>query len=116
MKLKQAYLTAAKPEALAGFYEALGLPIRFADGGKWIQFAGEKAALCIASPAESVSVPSRNAVLVFEVDDLEGALKRAQAQGAQALGEVRDMGAHGRVADFRDPENNTIQLFQAAPR
>jgi predicted enzyme related to lactoylglutathione lyase len=115
MKLKQAYLTAANPEALAGFYEALGLPIRFADGGRWIQFTGDKAALCIASPAESISAPSRNAVLVFEVDDLEAALKHAQAHGAEAVGEIRDMGAHGRVANLRDPEHNMIQLFQAAP-
>jgi predicted enzyme related to lactoylglutathione lyase len=32
------------------------------------------------------------------------------------LGEVRDMGAHGRVAHFRDPQHNTIQLIQVASR
>ncbi|WP_375778121.1 VOC family protein [Bradyrhizobium sp. ma5] len=116
MKLKHVYLTAVEPEELAGFYEALGLTIRFADRGKWIQFAGEKAALCVASPAESVSEPSRNAVLVFEVDDLEFALDRARAQGAEVLGDIRDMGAHGRVAHFKDPQHNTIQLFQAAAK
>lgn|GEM_PF-543212 len=116
VKLKHVYLTAVEPEELAGFYEALGLTIRFADRGKWIQFAGEKAALCVASPAESVSEPSRNAVLVFEVDNLELALGRARAQGAEMLDEVRDMGAHGRVAHFKDPQRNTIQLFQAAAR
>ncbi|WP_441256324.1 VOC family protein [Bradyrhizobium sp. 482_C4_N1_1] len=116
MKLKHVYLTAADPEALAKFYEALGLTIRFADRGKWIQFVGEKAALCVASPAESVSEPSRNAVLVFEVDHLETVLERARAQGAEALGEIRDMGEHGRVAHCADPERNTIQLFQAATK
>ncbi len=116
MKLKQVYITAAEPEELARFYEALGLTIRFADRGKWIQFVGEKAALCIASPAESVSEPSRNAVLVFEVDDLEFALGRVQEHGGEVLGEVRDMGAHGRVAHFRDPQHNMIQLIQAAAR
>lgn len=116
MKLKQVYLTATEPERLAEFYEALGLPIRFADRGKWIQFVGEKTALCIASPAESASEQSRNAVLVFEVDDLEVAVERARAHGAEVLGEVRDMGAHGRVAHFKDPQQNTIQIFQAATR
>ncbi|MGN8545369.1 VOC family protein [Bradyrhizobium sp. CCBAU 53421] len=114
MKLKHVYLTAVAPEELARFYEAIGLTIRFADPGKWIQFAGEKAALCVASPAESVSVPSQNAVLVFEVDDLELALDRARAQGAEVLGDIRDMGAHGRVVRLKDPQHNTIQLFQAA--
>jgi len=114
VKLKQVYLTAVEPERLAEFYEALGLTIRFADPGKWIQFAGEKAAFCVAGPSESVSEQSRDAVLVFEVDNLEMALDRARAQGAELPGEVRDMGAHGRVAHVRDPQHNTIQLFQAA--
>src|SRR4051812_33566832 len=64
VKLKQVYLTAADPEALAAFYKALGLTVRFADQGKWIQFGSEKTAFCVASRPESVSDPSSNAVLV----------------------------------------------------
>jgi predicted enzyme related to lactoylglutathione lyase len=116
MKLKQVYLTAVDPEGLAGFYEALGLSMRFADRGKWIQFVGDVTAFCVASPAESVSEQSRSAVLVFEVDNLEAALARAETLGGRVFGEIRDMGAHGRVAHVRDPQNNTIQLFQAAAR
>ncbi len=116
MKLKQVYLTAVDPEGLAAFYEALGLTIRFADRGKWIQFIGDPTAFCVASPAESVSEQSPNAVLVFEVGDLETTIARAQTLGARVLGEIRDMGAHGRVAHLSDPHNNTLQLFQAAPR
>ncbi|MGY4154364.1 putative enzyme related to lactoylglutathione lyase [Bradyrhizobium sp. USDA 4461] len=116
MKLKHIYLTAQEPEALARFYEALGLTIRFADGAKWIQFAGEKAAFCIAGPGESASEGARNAVVVFEVDDLELTLDRARALGAEIFSEVRDMGAHGRVACLKDPQNNTIQLFQASKK
>lgn len=114
MKLKHVYLTALEPESLARFYDGLGLTIRFVDGAKWIQFAGEKTAFCIAGPAESASEAARNAVVVFEVDDLERTLDRARALGAEPFGAVRDMGTHGRVAHLRDPQNNTIQLFQAA--
>ncbi|MGY3564252.1 putative enzyme related to lactoylglutathione lyase [Bradyrhizobium sp. USDA 4463] len=113
MKLKHIYLTAPEPEALARFYEALGLTIRFADRGKWIQFVGDKAAFCLASPAESVSEQSRNAVVVFEVEDMDAALERARAEGAELVGEVREMGAHGRVAHLKDPQRNTIQFLQA---
>jgi predicted enzyme related to lactoylglutathione lyase len=116
LNLKHVYLTAPEPEALARFYEALGLTIRFADQGKWIQFVADKAAFCIASPAESVSEHSRNAVVVFEVEDLDAALDRARAAGAELIGEVRDMGAHGRVAHATDPQRNTIQFFQAGPK
>jgi predicted enzyme related to lactoylglutathione lyase len=114
VKLKQVYLTAADPEALAAFYKALGLTVRFADQGKWIQFESEKTAFCVANPLESVSKPSSNAVLVFEVEDLELVLKAAREQGADVSGEIRDMGAHGRVAHFKDPQHNIVQLLQAA--
>lgn len=114
MKLKQVYLTAADPEALAAFYKALGLAVRFADQGKWIQFEGEKTAFCLASASESASTPSGNAVLVFEVENLETALKAASEQGADVSDNIRDMGAHGRVAHFRDPQHNIVQLLQAA--
>lgn len=114
MKLKQVYLTAAEPEGLAEFYEALGLTVRFADAGKWIQFVGDKSAFCVAGLSESVSRPAQNAVLVFEVDDLEQAVAHAKDNGAEIFGEIRDMGGHGRIAQFKDPQRNTIQLFQAA--
>lgn len=114
MNLKQVYLTAAEPEGLARFYEGLGLTIRFADPGKWVQFAGEKTSFCVAGPTESVSTHSRDAVLVFEVADLEAAIGRARAMGAEVSDEIRDMGAHGRVVLVRDPHGNTIQFYQSA--
>jgi predicted enzyme related to lactoylglutathione lyase len=114
VKLKQVYLTAADPEALAEFYKALGLTLRFADQGKWIQFEGEKTAFCVASSSESVSKPSGNAVLVFEVEDLEPVLEAAREQGADVSDDIREMGAHGRVAHFKDPQHNIVQLLQAA--
>lgn len=112
LKLKQIYLTAIEPEGLATFYEALGLTIRFADAGKWVQFASDKSAFCIAGPGESISERARDAVLVFEVDDLSAAIARAQAAGGEAVGAIRDMGGHGRVAHVRDPRGNDIQFFQ----
>ncbi len=94
MNLKQVYLTAAEPEGLARFYEGLGLTIRFADPGKWVQFAGEKTSFCVAGPTESVSTHSRDAVLVFEVSDLEAAIGRARAMGAEVSDKIS---RHGRA-------------------
>lgn len=112
MKLKQVYLTAAEPERLALFYEELGLKVRFADPGKWIQFVSEPAAFCVASPSESVSDQLQDAVLVFDVADLETAIDRALGFGAQ-VDEIRDMGSHGRAVKVRDPGGNVIQFYQA---
>ncbi|MCP4616767.1 MAG: glyoxalase/bleomycin resistance/dioxygenase family protein [Bradyrhizobium sp.] len=116
MKIKHAYLTAAKPDELAKFYKDVGLAVRFADGSRWIQFASEAAAFCIADIEESATTPSSNAVVVFEVERLEETVKLAAAAGGNVLSEIRDMGSHGRVARIRDPENNIIQFFEPAPK
>ena len=113
MKIKHIYLTAKNPGKLAEFYKRAGLSVRFADGERWIQFKSEGAAFCVASIEESVVSPSTNAVVVFEVDDLEAAVSQAVATGAIVTGPIRDMGGHGRVAEIRDPEDNAIQLFQS---
>ncbi|WP_244431985.1 VOC family protein [Rhodopseudomonas sp. B29] len=113
MKLKQVYLTADDPKRLAEFYEGLGLRVRFADPDKWIQFVSDPAAFCVAGPSESVSEQLKDAVLVFDVDNLEVAMERAAAAGAQ-VDAVRDMAGHGRAVKLRDPAGNVIQFYQAA--
>ncbi|PZA10460.1 glyoxalase/bleomycin resistance/dioxygenase family protein [Rhodopseudomonas palustris] len=113
MKLKQVYLTANDPKRLAEFYEGLGLKVRFADSDKWIQFVSDAAAFCVAGPTESVSEQLQDAVLVFDVDNLEAAMQRAAAAGAR-VDTVRDMASHGRAVKVRDPGGNVIQFYQAA--
>lgn len=113
MKIKHIYLTARNPRKLAEFYERAGLSVRFADGERWIQFNSESAAFCIAGIEESIVKPSTNAVVVFEVEDLEASLEQAIKSGATISGSVRDMGGHGRVAEIHDPEDNAIQIFQS---
>lgn len=114
MKLKQVYLTANEPEGLASFYETLGMSIRFADSGKWVQFSSEKVAFCIAAPTESASSPSRGAVLVYETEDLEAMIAKARAAGAEVSDDIRDIGSHGRAVQVRDSYGNVIQFYQAA--
>lgn len=113
VKLKQVYLTANDPGRLAEFYEGLGLKVRFADPGKWIQFVSDAVAFCVVDPTESASEQLKDAVLVFDVDSLEAAMERAAALGAQ-VGAVRDMASHGRAVKVRDPGGNVIQFYQAA--
>ena len=50
------------------------------------------------------------AVVVFEVDSLAGAEDHVLAAGGRVLSR-RDMGAHGKVVTFSDPEGNIAQLF-----
>ena len=112
MKIKQVYLSTENPKALVEFYTRLGLSVRFADGTRWTQFVSDGSALCIADQTESAVPPRSNAVVVFEVDNLDTALKRALDAGAEIVGQIRDMGDHGRVAQIRDIERNVIQFLE----
>jgi predicted enzyme related to lactoylglutathione lyase len=116
MKLKHVYLTSADPERLSEFYTNVGFDIRFSDPGRWIQFKTEGAAFCIASQEESTASAPANAIAVFEVTDLEAALATAGKAGALRIGEVREMGAHGRVGWIEDPDHNIVQFFESLPR
>jgi predicted enzyme related to lactoylglutathione lyase len=112
MKVKHVYLTANEPASLADYYQKIGLPIRFVDGERWIQFHSDGAAFCVAGPGESPAPPSSNAVVVFEVERLEDVLERAIEAGAAVVAPIRDMGRHGRVAWICDPESNVVQFFE----
>jgi predicted enzyme related to lactoylglutathione lyase len=116
VKLAVRILTASQPARLAEFYEKIGLSIRFAAGERWIQFRTEGAAFCVSGLGESAAAASSNAIVVFEVDKLEPVLDRAIASIATIVAPAQDMGSHGRVAQIRHPDNNVIQLFEAATK
>lgn len=110
-----AYAATGDIETARDFYEGvLGLTPKFRDGDRWIQFATGDTAFALAAPDEAPD-GAAGVVLVFGVDDLDGAIARLTAAGT-AVGPVRDMGGHGRVASFRDPDGNRVQLFAAGRR
>ncbi len=58
-----------------------------------------------------VYVPSRNgAIIYFDVEDIDPALERAQAQGAIVLYPKKHIGEAGYVAEIQDSEGNRIAL------
>lgn len=99
-----------------GHRSGLSIGKRVLVGDRWTQFVSEGSAFCIADQTESVVPPGSNSVVVFEVDDLDAAMKRAAEAGASVAGSIRDMGDHGRVAQVRDVENNVIQFLEKRPR
>lgn len=55
--------------------------------------------------------------IVLEVDNLNETYNGLQSKGINFLTEPKDMTAWGiRVAHFRDPENNLIELFSELPK
>ncbi len=117
-RLQNVYLAASNVAAQSAFYESvLGLPVKFRDGERWVQYhtgdAGSTgfsiASLGEARPADA------GAVLVFEVVDFDGVEATVKQAGGEVVG-VRDMGNHGTVLSMRDPEGNIVQLFRRAPK
>jgi predicted enzyme related to lactoylglutathione lyase len=54
--------------------------------------------------------------IIIQVDNVDKNYKKLQEKGIHFLTEPKDMLAWGiRVAHFRDPENNLIELFQDLP-
>lgn len=92
--------------------QALGLPLRFRDGDRWAQLQAGQQGFAIASIDEGV--PSQvGAVPVFEVDDLATQAAAIEAHGGKVIS-TRDMGSHGKVLTFQDPDGNVAQLFARA--
>lgn len=109
-RLQNVYVVGRDVERLAAFYQAaLGLEQRFADGERWVQLKAGEDPFAIASVGEGVD-GQVGALSVFEVDDLDTHAAAIAEFGGQVL-DVRDMGSHGRVLTFRDPEGNVAQLL-----
>ncbi|WP_447774305.1 VOC family protein [Variovorax boronicumulans] len=112
-RVQNVFVVAKEPASLHAFYEgALGLPMKFRDGDRWIQYGVGNTNVALACLEEAAPATS-GLVMVLEVDDFEGAQERIVAAGGQVLG-LRDMGDHGAVLSLRDPEGNLVQLFRRA--
>jgi len=112
-RVQNVFVVAKEPARLHDFYEsALGLPMKFRDGDRWIQYGAGNTNVALAC-LEEAAPATGGLVLVLEVDDFDGAQERIAAAGGQVLG-LRDMGGHGAVLSLRDPEGNLLQLFRRA--
>jgi len=112
-RLQNVFVVAQKPGELHAFYEkALGLPLKFRDEDRWIQYGVGNTSVALASPQEAAPATA-GLVMVLEVEDFSGAEERIAAAGGQVIG-MRDMGSHGAVLSLRDPEGNMVQLFKRA--
>lgn len=109
-RLQNVYVVARDVPAVSTFYEQVfGLPVKFSDGSRWMQFDVHGTGFALASPEEGLR-DQAGAVPVFEVPDLDGYENLVRDAGGEVAG-MRDMGKHGRVMTLRDPAGNAIQLF-----
>jgi predicted enzyme related to lactoylglutathione lyase len=107
--VRSVYTVASDMDLMSAFYkEALELPLAFRDQDKWCQFKAGQVAFALSSRSEAAQ-GARGSVIVFDAIDLAAFVPRIERLGGRHLSH-RDMGAHGSVATFTDPENNLFQL------
>jgi predicted enzyme related to lactoylglutathione lyase len=113
LSLQNAHYSVRDMDRARAFYETLlGAEPAFSDGAQWTQFKVAGRGFALSSGTESVEGQA-GAVLVIEVDDLEAAEAEVTSLGGSVL-DTRDMGSHGSVLTFRDPDGNLVQLFARA--
>ncbi|MNV56205.1 Glyoxalase-like domain protein [compost metagenome] len=107
------YTVVRDMDRMHNFYaSALQLEPRFRDGQRWSQFqagAGGSSAFAL-SCADEAAPGAAGSIAVFATDDLALAVRTVEQAGGRLLHQ-RDMGTHGCVATFADPEGNLFQLF-----
>ena len=107
--IRSLYTVANDMDLMQAFYEgALELPLAFRDRGKWCQFKTGQVSFALSSPSEAAK-GARGSVIVFDATDLAVVAQQIERLGGRHLSN-RDMGSHGSVATFADPENNLFQL------
>src|SRR3984957_9956874 len=107
--IRSVYTVANDMDLMRAFYEeALELPLAFRDRDQWCQFKAEQVSFALGSPSEAAK-GARGSVIVFDANDVAVFVQRLERLGGRHLSN-RDMGSHGSVATFSDPENNLFQL------
>jgi predicted enzyme related to lactoylglutathione lyase len=109
------FLRARDPKTLFAWYEThLGLPA--GPGTFMIPAEHQRAYIAFTFfPEKDVYFPpSQPVMLNFQVDDLEGLLKKLSAAGV-SVDPKRESADYGSFAWFTDPEGNRVELWQPAP-
>ncbi|MFT9256687.1 MAG: VOC family protein [Acetobacter sp.] len=96
-------------EATQFYTDCIGLPLKFADGERWVQFGTGNANFALAGAAE-YPTGAQGAIAVFEVDDMAAFRARCAASNVTEVG-LRDMGDHGKVLTIKDLDGNIVQFF-----
>ena len=104
------YMVVKDMDRAQRFYEdALGLVTKFRDRSAWCQFNTGNVSFSLSSPQEAGG-RAQGAVVVFKAEQLAGIRHQVEDAGG-TFRAVRDMGSHGTVVTFADPDGNDFQVL-----
>jgi predicted enzyme related to lactoylglutathione lyase len=114
IRFRTAFHVGEDLDSLVGFYtEAMGFKLKFRDGRRWAEFQVGDNRFALGSPEEAPAGMRAGAVSVFQVTELGALLEKVVQAGGKVL-DVRDMGAHGRVATLLDPAGTVFQALEVS--
>jgi predicted enzyme related to lactoylglutathione lyase len=113
MQISLAWYSVTDLDRAKDFYGAtLGLKKTFEMPG-WTEFSHAEDAVSVGlALAKDAPNPSGGATVVFRVPDVDQARKNLETKGVRFEGEVEEIPGAVRIATFRDPFENRLQLVQ----
>lgn len=112
MEISLAWYPAKDLEKAKKFYgEVLGLKKTFEMEG-WAEFSHAEGAASIGLSQDPKADGQAGATVVLKVEDLERARRELANRGVQFEGAVEEIPGVVRLATFRDPLGNRLQLVQ----
>jgi len=100
-------------ESAKKFYgQVLGLNKTF-EAQQWAEFAGAEGQETIGIAANPHAGKEPGATVVLDVTDIERERKRLESAGVKFEGKIEEIPGIVRIATFRDPFGNRLQLAQA---
>jgi predicted enzyme related to lactoylglutathione lyase len=113
MKVKVSWFGVDDFESAKRFYgQVLGLKKTF-EAPQWAEFAGAEGAESIGIAGNPHAGKEPGATVVLDVTDIECERKRLESAGVKFEGKTEEIPGIVRLATFRDPAGNRLQLAQA---
>jgi predicted enzyme related to lactoylglutathione lyase len=106
------YWTKDLSAGIAFYRDVLGLDLRLREGDDWAEFDVGGTTIALHGTREGHAPPTEGATVVFEVRDLEAAIRAMHDRGLALEGEVFDVPGTGRFVSLRDPDGNLLQMFE----
>ena len=113
MKVTVSWFSAKDFDETKKFYtDVLGLSTIFETNG-WAEFAEARGITSIGLAANPHAGKEPGATVVLEVKDIDAERKRLEARGVKFEGKTEEIPGIVRLATFRDPSANRLQLAQS---